>query len=69
LFKYTYITDPVEIRRVYKENAKIDLDTPDELLQRAILSITANDEDEAFDIRKAITDIRHWVLVKSEKID
>jgi hypothetical protein len=53
---------------VYKENAKIDLDTPDELLQRAILSITAKDEDEAFDIRKAITDIRHWVLVKSEKL-
>jgi hypothetical protein len=69
MFKYTYMTVPPEIRRAYKENAKIDLDTPDELLQRAILSITAKDEDEAFDIRKAITDIRHWVLVKSEKID
>jgi len=69
MFKYTYMTVPTEIRRAYKENAKIDLDTPDELLTRAILSITANDEEEAFDIRKAITDIRHWVLVKSEKID
>jgi hypothetical protein len=68
MFKYTYMTVPPEIRRAYKENAKIDLDTPDELLQRAILSITAKDKDQASDIRKAITDIRHWVLVKSEKL-
>lgn len=62
------MTVPLEIRRVYKENAKVDLDTPDELLQRAILSITAKNEEEALDIRKAMTDIRHWVLVKSEKL-
>lgn len=68
MFRYIYSTNPVEVRRVYKENAKVELDTSDELITRATLIVEAESEQESLQIRKSITDIRHWVLVKSEKM-
>ena len=68
LFRYTYSTNPVEVRRIYEENVRIELDTSDELITRATLVIEAESEEESLQIRKSITDIRHWVLVKFEKL-